>query len=568
MLTRLGSGLCVVSAMLAACSQTVAPAAHATSPTASAPPPAPVAPAKPARPMGWGEPQVLVPGSSFHGVHGLAIDKQGRLLAGTVVGNDTWEVDRTTGAAKVLIPAPQGEADDLAVGPKGELAWTSYSQGIVRYRENDGAEIKELAKGLPGINSIAFNQKTGKLYASQVFMGDALWEVDVKGKTAPRQIAKDLGGFNGFEVGPDGLLYGPLWFKGQVVKIAPADGKITVINSEFKTPAAANLDGKGNLYVLDTKEGTLNKVELKTGQKSQVAKLASGLDNLAIAPDGTIYVSNMDDNSVQSVSPQNGEVKTLTKGKLAAPAGMKLEGDNLLVADVFAFRAINIKTGDVRDVYRAHDSALEYPGAVGVGGKLIALSSWSTNTVQLLDRATQKELEVVHGFKAPSDALPLADGSVLVAELAAGAITRISGEHYATRSELAKELAGPAQMIEGSDGAVYLTEAAGRLTKIDLATGAKSVVAEGLAMPEGLAETPWGTFMVAESATKRVVEIDPRTGAKTTVAENLPIGLTPGRPGMPPAYLATGVAVDRDGTVYVTADMDNSLLRIPAKSQS
>ena len=564
MLTRLGSGLCLVSAMLSACSSTVAPAAHATSPTANTAP-AP-APAKPARPSGWAEPQVLVAGSSFHGVHGLAVDKQGRLLAGTVVGNDTWEVDRTTGAAKVFIPAPAGEADDLAVGPKGELAWTSYSQGILRYRENDKAEIKELAKGLPGINSLAFNQKTGKLYASQVFMGDALWEIDVKGKAAPRQIAKDLGGFNGFEVGPDGLLYGPLWFKGQVVKIAPADGKITVINSEFKTPAAANLDGKGNLYVLDTKEGTLNKVELKGGTKTQVAKLASGLDNLAIAPDGTIYVSNMDDNSVQSVNPATGEVKTLTKGKLAAPAGMKLEGDSLLVADVFAFRAVNTKTGDVTDVLRAHDSALEYPGAVGTGGKLIALSSWSTGTVQLLDRETRKELEVLHGFKAPSDALPLADGTLLVAELATGAITKLSGEHFATRTELAKELAGPAALILGSDGAVYVTEAAGRLTRVDLATGAKTVVAQELAMPEGVAETPWGTFVVAESATKRVIEIDPKTGTKTTIAENLPIGLTPGRPGMPPAYLATGVAVDRDGTVYVTGDIDNSLVRIPAKS--
>jgi hypothetical protein len=43
------------------------------------------------------------------------------------------------------------------------------------------------------------------------------------------------------------MLYGPRWFKGQVVKINPADGRIAVIKGEFKTPAAANLDGKGNL---------------------------------------------------------------------------------------------------------------------------------------------------------------------------------------------------------------------------------------------------------------------------------------------------------------------------------
>jgi len=146
-------------------------------------------------------------------VHGLAVLDDRRVLAGTVVGNDMWEVDRATGAAKVYIPAPEGQADDIAIGPRGELAWTSYLQGVIRYRETEGAPIRVLAKDLTGINSLAFDMKTGQLYASQVFLGDAMWEIDVAGVKAPRLIAKDLGGFNGFEVGPDGQLYGPLWFK-------------------------------------------------------------------------------------------------------------------------------------------------------------------------------------------------------------------------------------------------------------------------------------------------------------------------------------------------------------------
>jgi hypothetical protein len=55
---------------------------------------------------------------------------------------------------------------------------------------------------------------------------------------APRLIAKDLGGFNGFEVGPDGQLYGPLWFKGAVARMNPENGAVTVLNSEFQVPAA------------------------------------------------------------------------------------------------------------------------------------------------------------------------------------------------------------------------------------------------------------------------------------------------------------------------------------------
>ena len=171
------------------------------------------------RPASWAAPEVLVKPSAFSGVHGLAVDKQGRLLAGTVAGSRMWEVNRQTGEARVFIAAPEGQSDDIAIGPKGEMAWTSFNQGVLRYRENDNAPMRVLAKGLPGINSVDFNKKTGQLYASQVFAGDTLWEIDRTGQKAPRLIKKDMGGFNGFEVGPDGMLYGPLWFKGQVVKI-------------------------------------------------------------------------------------------------------------------------------------------------------------------------------------------------------------------------------------------------------------------------------------------------------------------------------------------------------------
>jgi hypothetical protein len=177
--------------------------------------------AAPTLPATWSAPEPLVAPSAFAGVHGLAIDRQGRLLAGSVAGNSIWEVDRRTGAARVFVRPPEWQADDIAVGPNGVLAWTSFLQGMLRYHERDDAPIRVLAKDLPGINSLDFDRRNGKLYASQVFIGDALWEIDIAGAKAPRLIAKDMGGFNGFEVGPDGMLYGPLWFKHQVVRSIP-----------------------------------------------------------------------------------------------------------------------------------------------------------------------------------------------------------------------------------------------------------------------------------------------------------------------------------------------------------
>ena len=61
----------------------------------------------------------LVPGSAFHGVHGLGIDKSGRLFAGSVAGAAMYEVDRANGTAKIAIPTPEGMADDIAFAPDG-----------------------------------------------------------------------------------------------------------------------------------------------------------------------------------------------------------------------------------------------------------------------------------------------------------------------------------------------------------------------------------------------------------------------------------------------------------------
>src|SRR6478736_10549863 len=105
---------------------------------------------------GW-EVTKLVPGSAFHGVHGLGIDKAGHLFAGSVAGAALYEVDIAGGTAKIAIPAPVGMADDIAFAPDGTMAWTGFLAGDLYSRKGDGP-IKKLASGLPGINSLAYRK--------------------------------------------------------------------------------------------------------------------------------------------------------------------------------------------------------------------------------------------------------------------------------------------------------------------------------------------------------------------------------------------------------------------------
>jgi sugar lactone lactonase YvrE len=380
-----------------------------------------------------------------------------------------------------------------------------------------------------------------------------------------------MGGLNGFEFGPDGLLYGPLWFKGQVVKVDVDKGDLTVVADGFKVPAAANFDSKGNLWVVDTALGQLVKVDPKTGAKRVAAQLKPSLDNLAIDGQDRIYVSNMADNSIEEVNPDTGATKRVIIGQLALPGGIGVvtdgDKDTIYVADVFAYRTVDGITGKVSETSRMHADGvtLEYPMSATARGDFVVLSSWFTGTVQLIDRKTGKTLEMLHGFKAPHDAVRLADGSILVNELGSKSLVRASGEHGKDRKTVVGDLAGPVGLVVTDDTTAYVTEAfAGLVSKIDLASGAKTVVAKDLKGPEGIALAPNGKLIVAEVAAKRVISIDPQTGAVTELAGNLPIGLASAA-GTLPTNIPTGVGVGASGTIYVSSDIENAIYTIKKK---
>lgn len=524
--------------------------------------------------------QFLVPGSWFHGVHGLAFNKDDQLFAGSVVGQTLYRVQVDSGEVDRVIDPPTGMADDIAFADDGTMAWTAFLMGKVYIRKPNGKTI-EVAQGLSGPNSLAFG-KDGRLFVTEVFLGDALYEVDLKNVDKPdfkpfarnelRRIAEKMGGLNGFEIHKDdGFLYGPIWFKGEIVKVNLETGASEVIASGFKIPAAANIDpqNRDNVYVVDTGTGGIWSVSLTSKAKRLVASMKPGLDNLAFDSRGRLFVTSMTDNGIYMVDKQTGSWRTIVEGKLAIPADLAVttEGakETVHVADVFSYRNVDGTTGAVTDVLRVHGETHSYPTGISVGPKHTLLSSWFSNTVQKVDRKTGKLVATLTEFAAPVDALEAADGTVYVAELASGNLVKVSPDGK-TRTNIVKELRGPVALAQGAGTLIYVTEiAAGAVTQIDVATGARKVVADNLTGPEGIDVGPDGKLYVAEVGQKRVVAIDPANGHKVVIASNLDIGLAP-YPGGPPALMPTGVAVSRSGAVYVSADIRNALYKLTPPS--
>jgi sugar lactone lactonase YvrE len=506
----------------------------------------------------------IVEPSAFHGIHGLAFDANDRLFAGSVSGQSVYAVDRDNGRVDVVVPAPEGMADDLVFLADGTMVWTSISAGMVRARKGD-EPVRVIARDLPSVNSINVRKSDGRLFVGQVFGGDGVWEIDPAGVKPPRNIIKDPGGFNGFDIGSDGMLYGPLWFKRQVVRINPDTGELKVIAEGFGTPAAANFDSKGRLYVLDTARGELVRVNVTNGEKQVVARLATSLDNLAIDSKDRIFVSNMADNAIHEVDPETGTAREVIKGRLSnprsiasAPAG---KTDDIYVADSFAFRKVDGHTGKVIDIARSHaaDTPIAYANSVTANDKHVLLTN-SSGIVQRYDRRTLKPIEQWPDLRGAQAAIELTDGSVLVAGSPRGSLTRLSGAKGERRKVIATDLRGPVALALDASGAVFINETgAGAVSQIDLTHGTKRIVAAGLRTPQGLAIGIDGSLFVIERDARQLTRIDARTGTTEAVATNLPVG----RRGVEGS--TAGVAAGSHGILYVMSDIENSIYRLDPK---
>jgi glucose/arabinose dehydrogenase len=134
---------------------------------------------------------------------------------------------------------------------------------------------------------------------------------------------------------------------------------------------------------------------------------------------------------------------------------------------------------------------------------------------------------------------------------------------------LAAGLNEPLGVAFGPGGSCLVSESgAGRIVEVS-ASGVDTVV-DGLEKPQGILVHD-GRLYIVDVGTKSLISVDLESKARHTVARDLPVGAPPGvtpKPlrGLPPFSGPqgpfAGIAAGPDGTLYVSADAEGSVLAL------
>jgi sugar lactone lactonase YvrE len=249
-----------------------------------------------------------------------------------------------------------------------------------------------------------------------------------------------------------------------VFRVAPSTGFQTPIMSgrPLLDPAAAALDGNGNLLVTDFTAGTLVSIDPRNGARTVVAECLRAPWGVAVAPDGAIFVAAAGEAAVLEVDRATGATRVLSSGdQLSVPRGLAVLGANaLVVADSGSDAIVRVNRFTGAQTLIATGPNLRNPRGIAVDA---------------------------HGDVYTAD---IATRAIVRVELASGLQTVVSsGGRIVTPRNLAIDAAGRILLAEADD-----LDGSGSVLRIDpkLPGGAQTVVAAGgrFVDPTGLVVVP------------------------------------------------------------------------------
>lgn len=224
----------------------------------------------------------------------------------------------------------------------------------------------------------------------------------------------------------------------------------TASHEGLSSPVGMAYDAGGNLYVANWSAGTVMRLTPK-GERTVFASGLSGPSGLAVSAKGDVYVASYNEDLVWRFTP-NGDKAVFVRG-LATPAGLSFDArGRLLIAN--------------------------------------------RRTHQILAASPDGRVEIAaEGLQTPVGAAELANGDLLVSNIAGG-ISLVSGGKKARTINTELGSPGPGIVAAGADAA-YVVDYGGTTVSRVHRQGVRTVIADGLSSPVGLAVAPDGSLMVA-----------------------------------------------------------------------
>ena len=504
----------------------------------------------------------LLPASGLYGANGMICGPDGRLYVTQAFGSQITAVNVSSGSLEVISPlgGPIVAPDDVAFDSHGTMYVTEVMSARVCARTPDG-KVRIVADNLPSANGITIHQD--RVFIDEFRGGGRIFELYPYDGRAPRLIADGLRGPNALMVGPDGKLYFPLVPNGEVWRVDIETGVKEKVVDGLKSPPAVKFNRKGELIVPQAGTGEVVRIDIQSGAKTVIAKVRPGIDNFAFSLDNRMFISHFVDGGVAEVATDGSNTeRVLVPGGLVGPWGLACGSDGNLYLNDGLSMAVLSPTKQMRRLGGLLDNS--FPGfvrslAAGAPGEFW-LTTIAGDVVQYFPDGRPFNM-LIRKLKEPYGLARLSDGAVAVAEAGTGKLLRIDATGQATT--IAEGLSKPCEVVAAPDGALFVSELGNkRVVKVE-ANGTVAPFVDGLDKPKGLALRN-GALLVLDRGLKELRAVDRKSSQSQTLARNLPVG-DPPNCSRGPMDFSGGLAVAQDGTIYIAADGEGSVLTLVAE---
>jgi sugar lactone lactonase YvrE len=519
--------------------------------------------ANPTAADGWRLERLTAPSRLF-GANGLRTGPDGRIYVAQVTGSQISALDLGTGRLDT-VSAKGGEIvapDDVAFDASGNLYATEVMDGRVSVLDT-GRRARVLRDDLPCANGITVHED--RLFVNECRDGGRLMELD-RSTGAQRILLENLPSPNAMEVGPDGLLYYPLMTANEIWRVDPdfkGHCEPRRVAGDLGVPDAVKFDSDGFIVSTQVASGQVLRIDPRSGEQTVLAQLNPGLDNLTLVGD-RLFASNFTGEVTEIL--RGGETHTVLPGGLNWPLDLAVGDDGkLYVADGTYFYSVG-PDGSLQTVgmlfWPGYPGFLRGLAAAGLGEFVVTTSGGQIARCRPADAETDylaDGFDQLYGIAiGPGD-------DIVFAELGTGRVHTLRSGNVEV---LASGLQDPVGVAFDTAGSPLVAESgAGRVVRLG---GSTETVVDGLQRPQGILVAD-GTLYIVDAGAKEVIAVDLAGRDRRTIASGLPVGPPPGvepKPlkGMPPFSGPqgpfAGITIGPDGTLYVSADGDGSVLAL------